>query len=210
MSGAHATLETFLAHLAEARIIPDALRTHAKSCPVCAERLRSAERLFGAADVASLSTPSPELVARTWDRIAHARALDAAARALGHAGELIDRVVARLAGDTMTPTPALRGSTTATPRVLVYETPDVGISLSLGEPGADGIHVKGQVMPRREDVLPEGGRALVGVRAELREAPIGELGEFDLGVLPAETLHLVFTLGSMRIELPPVSPGGAS
>lgn len=208
MSAEHPTVEEMLGYLVEEGTVPESIRAHTATCRACAESWNVAERLVAAARVALAVEPSDTLIERTWRHIERARALDPAARAIAHAGDALRGIVAVLVGDTARPSHAVRGATTALPRVLVYETDAVGISLSIEEHGERAIAVKGQIMPRHEPSLPDGGRAIVAADEACVEVPLGAFGEFDAGVVPRATLHVVVVIGSTRVELPAVSIGG--
>jgi hypothetical protein len=207
MTSEHATLEELLGHLVEHGRLPAAVHAHVATCATCGRTLERAERLLAAARVAPVAAPSAEMIDRAWRRIARARLVD---RAIARAGEALETVVAALVGDSTEPSPAVRGATTAVPRVLVYETDDVGISISLAGHGESEITLKGQVMPRHDTSLPDGGRVVIAAGDHGVELSLGAFGEFDAGTLPRETLHLVFVIGSARIELPAVPVGGVS
>ena len=104
---------------------------------------------------------------------------------------------------------AVRGSSTAAPRILIYESEAYTVSLSF-EAGPDPENLEleliGQVTPRKATDIPTGSTASIvdddsGIPAE---SEIGEFGDFRFGALTKSPKHIALLLGTDRIEIGPL------
>jgi len=184
---------------------PAEVASHVHACGACAG---TAARIAHALDMLGLlreTTPTPALVRRTLDRLgfgAPASTTDESlsARAARAVSSAIREVVARLRTDSLQPSAALRGATLASPRMLVFETDELAISLSLTSEG-DVVSLRGQVMPKTGGSLPENGLVLVHAEGTSFGAPLTELGKFRIDRLPRAQLRLEMSLGDTVVRL---------
>lgn len=170
--------------------------------PARDEILRARLELAGVPDV------DRELEQATYARmVAEGTPLaERAAAWMARTGRTVREVVASLAHDaTALPAEALRGSATATPRMLVYETESIAISLRLQHEG-DRVSLRGQLIPRDDRAALEGAQVEVTCEAELTSAAVTEFGEFELDDLPRGPLDLVVGVDDQVIRLSPL-PG---
>jgi len=125
--------------------------------------------------------------------------------------ERLREVLATLVADSLVPSPTVRGAAEGGgPRVLLYETDDYAVTLSLppatkcSPPDA----VLGQIVPRRGDILPAGGRAILNYRDARYEEAVSEDGEFRFDAIPSSPEGLSILLADTIIRLSlPVDPG---
>ena len=197
------------------------LEPHLRSCSSCSRLAESARELLGLFAEARLPDPPRHLVEATVTRIldelrgrsaeqpAGSLASDFVERAAQQVKDLAGAVWASLVTDSLTANHAVRGSGESRARMLLYETEEVSIAVSL-RPGStsDRRDVRGQVTPKREGTLPPGGTARVAAAGKEIEAELSEFGEFTAADVPAGELLLTIGLGGQRISLR-VDPEGA-
>jgi len=172
------------------------------SRPARDEILRARLELAGVPDV------DRDLEQTTYTRmVAEGTPLaERAAAWMARTGRTVREVVASLAHDaTAVPAEALRGSSTATPRMLVYEADSVAISLRLQHEG-DRVSLRGQLIPRDDRAAVEGATVELMHGDALASATITEFGEFELHDLPRGPLDLVIGVDDEVIRLSPL-PG---
>ncbi|MCA9730045.1 MAG: hypothetical protein KC729_20345, partial [Candidatus Eisenbacteria bacterium] len=177
----------------EGRIPYDAaFWTHLDSCSACAALRTDAEALVDSLLVAGAPEPGAGLMARTWSAILQ----DAAGRKVRSLVENVRAVAAEvwatLVADSLVPSAAVRGAATASPRLLVYETPEYSVSLSFLT-GADRgrTDLVGTVVPKQAPELPAGGSVEVADRTDVEPAKVSEFGEFRFdGIALAEATRL--------------------
>lgn len=192
LEGRHAAEPEFSAHL--------------ETCDPCQTLRSEARALLGAMTLAATPEPSAILRARTWAQIAsesaRAKLGSIAAGAMAAAKEILATLVA----DSLQPSLAVRGVTSAAPRLLVYETPEYSVSLSLQDSSASGRHdIVGNLMPKLAAEIPNGAHMQVEDHPELGSVPISEFGEFrieGLEVVPGTMLAI--DLPEMRIHVGPL------
>jgi hypothetical protein len=153
------------------------------------------------------TTPPPDLVSRTLARMGFeptpspsVSLFDRWAERVRASGREIREALAALAGDSLQPSPALRGSTLASPRMLVFETDELAISLSLATEG-EVVSLRGQVMPKSGHSLPEGSLVIATAESTTFGAPISEFGKFRLDRLPRAPLRFEFCIGDTVVRL---------
>lgn len=209
--------------------------SHLDSCATCRTQLAEARELAATLRFAAEFTPTAASVARVLGRldpygpelageIAWARAeaerlsLPSSSAAESPAAEpllarLGARVVALLratlvADSWSTAAAGVRGTSTASPRILVYETPEYAVSLSLhlgADPESLELDVIGQVAPRKGAALPEGVMAtLETMDGASVQSAVEPFGEFRFEGLRAQPLRLELQLGHERIEVGPL------
>jgi len=114
-------------------------------------------------------------------------------------------VVASLVPETLMPSGAVRSAAIELPKVLVYQTDALSISISFaGRPGSDHLRLIGQVAPKVEAELPPGGQIAVFSERELFAADLDEFGEFVVEGVPPGILHMDILLGSDAIQISPI------
>jgi hypothetical protein len=156
-----------------------------------------------------------EKAAAVWREIQR-RAASAPAMGAAGTGDLVRRLqesviqvarelVASLVPDTLIPSGAVRSTATELPKVLVYETDDLSISISFaGHPGSERLRLIGQVAPKTEIELPAGGRIAVFSEREMFATNLDEFGEFIVQGVPPGNLHMDILLGSDAIQISPI------
>jgi len=191
----------------EGRIPSDpGFRSHLESCPACAGARAEAERLRDALLLAGAKEPGPLLVASTWAAILEdsvSRGVRDLASGIGAAAK---ELWATLTADSLAPSHAVRAADQATPRLLVYETPDYSVSLSFIPTEEKGrTDILGQVVPKNAMELPEGGEVRIANRPDLEAYRMSEFGEFRIsGLTRIEGSHLTLAFPEMRIHLGPL------
>jgi hypothetical protein len=187
---------------------------HLSACGPCAARAARLRRFLDVLQAASTEEPSDELIERTWRMIADARDVNApdlgwtevVARLRERLAAGVRRVAASLVADSLVPSPGVRGATTATPRMLVYETDAYGISLALCQRPTT-YELRGQVVPRRGTELPRVRSASIQIDRWTRELILSEIGELRADDLPPGELRLALRLGNDEIALGPIRLG---
>ncbi len=194
------------------------LESHLLTCRRCARQAVEVRRLLSTLNDARLSSPPPELVERTVQRVrreaAAAAGVSAASESVRPVHDIpgsfrsLREIWAVFVGDSLRPSPALRGGGAEPSRVMVFETDAYSIALSV-EKSSTGhpTGVRGQVVPRGDGALPPHGC----VRAMLREheisTDVSEFGEFFLeetSTSSLEGIDLVLGDALIRIQIPAV------
>jgi hypothetical protein len=184
---------------------------HVSECATCREQLLIAREVVTSLFAAGVDEPGIGTINRAVRAVtaeaAEARGASLADHVRSAVESLRDALVAGLVADSWTPSVAVRGATTAWPRVLVYETADHSISLSM-TPGEieRSTSIVGQVVPRGSEVLPDPRRAtLLGDGGE-RVTDLTEFGEFTFAdALGATRLEIL--LGEQPICIDPLPDG---
>jgi hypothetical protein len=184
---------------------------HLETCSECGKRVEMARRLLARVGHARLSAPPEHLLDSAWERVRDEwEARGAPGESRESPAERVRRGVrelwASLTADSLQPSLGVRGgSTTASPRMVRYETEDFAISISLSSDAASGaIAVRGQVVPLREGGLPPDGRFLVSEEGEEHEAAIDGFGEFQVSGLASGAKRAAIRIGDIliRFDLP--------
>jgi hypothetical protein len=196
-----------------------ALGDHVKTCPLCGQWAAEVRGMLETFRDAADSRPPEALMERTWIRLREAleatkptgaqRLAAGLGRLAERAGSRIRDVWAALVADSLRPSLAVRGSTVATPRALVYETDDFAVSLSFThDPKRKRLHVMGQVIPKGSvQGSLEGGRVEIGAGEDRIEAPLSAHGEFRFrDISSAAPLELSVLLRDQRIRFEPLRP----
>jgi hypothetical protein len=180
---------------------------HLRECESCSQSHEQVRKLVGAMRIAGHPDPSGELILTTWSRI---QALDSSQRDRADARDVIDSVKdklreiwATLAPDALAPSLAVRGTTSASPRLLVYESDDYAISLSFSLKG-DGrtMDILGKVIPRTSAYIPPGGHVILFEDDSEHEAELEEYGGFRFGDICRGPIRVDVEVGDYRIHLP--------
>jgi len=175
--------------------------------------LDRARRLADILALAGEGAPDPDLVARTWRRIASEAGTEPAAsgvpdRVAAFLSGLAERV-ATLVTDTARGAAvplAVRGNEIETaPRMLVYETGEHSISVSIRE-DAGRVHLQGQLLPREGDALPRATARVVDAGGG-REVDLDEFGAFTASHLAPGPIRVAFRVGDTIIRLAPLTIG---
>jgi hypothetical protein len=156
--------------------------------------------------LAGSPAPGRLLIARTWAAIME-DSLSRGVRDIASGIKATARELwATLTADSLTPSTAVRAGDHATPRLLVYETPDYSVSLSFVPTEEKGrSDILGQVVPKNALELPGGGEVEIADRPDLEKYRVSEFGEFRIsGVKLAEVSHLTVEFPEMRIHLGPL------
>lgn len=195
-----------------------ALESHLLTCRRCARQADEARRLLSSLQDARLPSPPPAWIERALARIRHEVEAGAPAAIRGNGDRttvpsadpaglsaVLREIRAVLVGDSLRPSPALRGAEAGTSRVLVFETEEYSVALAL-EPAPPGVPsiIRGQIMPRHAGQLPSQRhvRAMLGGREV--SAELSEFGEFVLEDAPAslEEFDLVLGASLIRMRIP--------
>lgn len=114
-------------------------------------------------------------------------------------------VAASLVQESLLPSLAVRGATSAQPKLLVYETDEFAISVSFsGPPEATRLKLIGQVAPKVSPEIPSGGKIALWSDSETFFAEVNEHGEFSVDNVPRGDLHMDILLGDDCIQLSPI------
>jgi hypothetical protein len=227
MKSKHASWEEIIDVLAGGASVAG-LPEHLESCARCTARAGEVREILAALEDLTDSRPSPRLVEATWSRLREVLAASAARR--GRSGGLLEslgkrmrEVAASLVADSMRPSPAVRGTVDAAPRTVVYETDDFAVSVSLSfgpdleswdvsgrRPGDVRLEeqsrgsIRGQVIPRTADAIPEGGSVMLRAGGSLHEAHLSAHGEFGFRDVPKGDLEFLVLVGGVQIRLAPL------
>ena len=114
-------------------------------------------------------------------------------------------LAASLVPEALAPSGAVRSAATELPKVLVYETEDLTISISFaGNPASERLKLIGQVAPKAEVELAAGGQVAVFSEREMFAAELDHYGEFAVAGVPSGNLHMDIRLGSDSIQISPI------
>jgi hypothetical protein len=185
-------------------------RTHLLTCTDCARRAVEFRETLWALELAT-DEPAPGLVTQVWLEARRCLDLDShpekglARRLTGKLGGLVRELAASLTVESATPSLAVRGANRAAPRLMVFETEEYTVSVSVsGTAQPDRFCLVGHVTPKVSESLPGSGQATVFGGAEVIRVPLNELGEFEVDAAPRGDLHIDLELGGARIQLSPV------
>jgi hypothetical protein len=195
-----------------------ALQAHVRECPACAQCVAEARELLSLLSEARLPDAPRETIARALVRMnaalggeAHAQS-DAAGRLVARLRDIfgaLREVWGTLTADSLRPDPTLRGTVSAAPRMLRYETDDFAVTLGLSEDTDTLARIlRGQVSPRRAGVLPSNGWVAASLASGSVEGPLDANGEFLLRGLRSEASDLSIAFGEtvIRLEIPARPP----
>jgi len=117
--------------------------------------------------------------------------------------------VASVVSESLRPSPAVRGSTLASPRLMIFETDALVISISISEPSPTQVRqLVGSIAPKMAQSLHAGGRATVVSGLKRIHAEIDEHGEFEAAIIAPEDFRIEIELGSDRILVLPSQMNG--
>ncbi len=215
MSQKHASWSEILNQILNALESPGAtdsdIGSHIETCPRCERLADEARWILGLFADARLQPPPQALVEKSLEVVRQEFARKAAAavgqglrRTLRDMAARSTEVAATLVADSRLPSPALRGgSVEASPRMLLYDTDTYAVTLSVVSRGKEKrCDVMGQVTPKTEVALPEGGWATAEAAGESFEVPLAALGEFRLRGLDPRLDEVSILLGDQHIRLP--------
>jgi hypothetical protein len=189
----------------EGRVPSDAeFRNHMQVCSSCGAVKAEAERMRDAMLLAGTPEPGPRLVARTWARILEDAVVQRARDFAAGVRAAVEEVWATLSADSLLPSAAVRGIDHATPRLLVYETPEYSVSLSFYAAGKTGAtDIVGQVVPKNAPELPGGGQVRISDQPDLYH--VTDFGEFRIsGVEVTESTRLTVAFPDLHIHIGPL------
>jgi hypothetical protein len=201
MTSSHPSWEALVAHVFEGAPLDDP--RHAAGCERCTSSLAWLDRLARGLELASVPEPSAELVDAAWARIrdANARGLEGRLASLAaHAKNELREVMAVLTRDSLALDLAVRGTSLAAPRLLVFETAGFAITISLRDE-AERIDLRGQVVPKDSGVTTLAGSVTVSTQDGPRSTALSAFGEFGFERLPRHPLTLSAEIGETRIRL---------
>jgi len=208
----HPTWDDLISH-AQDPTADRSIDAHISHCSPCREQLDEALRLlaiFRDAREARFSAPdraeAKRILAEELKRQARIGAVSVGER-LRETAATLKEVWADLVLDSLSPSHALRGGAgTAAPRMLLYETGDHTITLSLpaGSPPGAPQALHGQVAPRGDAPLPFNAQAFfedaaTGGRAE--GVTLSPEGSFSLPAIPEGQASLTLILADEKIHL---------
>ncbi len=171
--------------------------------------------MIWALELASAPELSPQKIAMLWREVRSRTSAGAAPGVAGILSQMRDglahalrEVAATLVQESLIPSPAVRGTETALPRLLVYETDEYAISLTFqAPPEATLLKLIGQVVPKIAPDLPPGGEIAVWSEAETKFGRLDTNGEFSVEGVPSGDLHIDILLGTDSIQLSPIHTG---
>lgn len=190
-------------------------RDHLLTCSSCAERAKEWRALLWSLALSS-PDPDPARVAEIWHEAKRRAGLDPtsppqtpADRFGAKLGATFRQLTASLRAESLQPSLAVRGSSVAAPRLLIFETDELAVSLSIATgPGAGRVRIVGGITPKTSRDLPRDGRVALFAGEQVIQASVTEQGEFTLEGILGGDLHLDITLGTDRIEISPIHIGG--
>jgi hypothetical protein len=201
MSGSHCGWEELVAHVFDGTPLNDP--KHLEACETCSSSRRWLDALARGFELAAIPQPSPELVDAAWARIREEQREPVRGRERGAAERLregIREVLATLTRDSLAPGFAVRSADVAAPRLLVFETADFAISVSLDR-SAETVDVHGQIVPKGKRSAALAGTVRVHAGGRTLEAALSSFGEFAFETLPMQPLTLAIEIGETRIGL---------
>lgn len=178
---------------------------HLQECATCSELEREIRNLIGAMRISGHPEPSDDLIRSTWKRIQSLGSGEEAVvrELIGTVREKLREVWATLAPDALAPSLAVRGTTSASPRLLVYESEDYAISLSFTfSRECQAMDILGKVIPKTSTQIPPEGRVVLYEDDSEHEAELGEHGGFRYTQIRRGPIRLDIELGEYRIHLP--------
>lgn len=193
----------------------DSARRHLLGCPDCADRMAEWRAVAWSVALAS-PEPEPGVVAEIW-REAQRRTQPqpetevpfAAGRPARGLRSTFRRLAATLRPVPLQPALAVRGPAVAAPRLLIFETEEHTISLSISlSPAPGGARIIGGIAPKAGCTLASGGRVALYAGGQALTGEISSYGAFTLDGVPIGDLHLEINLGGDVIEISPISIGG--
>lgn len=187
--------------------LPRQFEEHCERCPACLDLVQDARTLHHRFERARLPQVPESLVEATLSRVLAAPGTEPTAwdRLLAGLRAELEELVARLVGDSLAPSPAVRGASTSASRTLLYETDAYSISLSLDRRAAKvGGTLRGQVVPLTDAVLPEPRRALLHSPDSLAEADLDEVGGFQFDDVPDAEVRLAIIVGARFVHIAPL------
>jgi len=205
MSKKHPGWEAILAYVESGSEL-HATAEHVEGCARCREIARRQRSLLDSLESSRLEEPPATLVEAALRRITAARAaadspLQAAlAELFARLPKPLREIRAVLIADSLIPSPLLRGSGTAR-RSLLFDSEDYRIALGLGSAADRPGILKGQVSPKHSSSLPEGGRAILGLRDGVKECMLSRFGEFEFPGGSPEGIELAVVFRDQWIRL---------
>jgi len=208
----HPAWEQILGAVESPARAPSEIQEHIRTCDDCAVVAEEARRILESLSAEQLPHPPRPLVEQTLAALSQ-RLRDREASASARLQEELRALAARLRegwqaaaaaliADSWRASPALRGSAGTGSRMLIYETDDFSIALSLtDDPDSTGRSLIGQVVPRQGTSLPPAGWVLVRQAPEVVGERLTDLGEFQLAGLAPEIIDLDLVLGDKHVSL---------
>ena len=118
-------------------------------------------------------------------------------------GGAVRELTATLVTDTLVPSPAVRGSNLALPKLLVFETDEHAVSISVSLEG-ERTRLLGSIVPKLSESIPSGGSATIYGGTEPMRVDVSDHGEFEAAGVPRGDLHIDIELGDVRIQISPI------
>jgi len=203
MTDRHPSWEEILDHLDAGEPADSPEHRHVSACASCSRLAEEIRRILAGMRAARLCEPPRESVERAIAAVMRELAAQprGLARVLSGPLAAAGEIWARLVGDSLAAGAAVRGAAGSRPRMLLYETDDFAITLSLAHVAPAGMDVIGQVTPRGSAALPSGGRAVLTHAGRSEETPLSPFGEFVFENERAEVDDLSILLAGSRIRL---------
>lgn len=184
---------------------------HLRRCRSCRQMEIDATAILGALPIAGLPSPSDDLIEGTWRRMtAIAMGGASAEQQQGETGGLaalrgrLREIWAVLVSPPLVPSHAVRG--TATPRLMMYETDEFVVSISISEGSARMTReLLGKVIPRVATRLPEKGRVILRQSGREETGDLSEFGGFRFVDIPSGEIAISIEVASALIRIPPIS-----
>jgi hypothetical protein len=219
MQSPHPSFEEIL-DAAEGRPDSESVAAHVAGCDTCRPvATRAASILAALSEARGLEEVPRELRDRALDAVR--RELDGLRSAphgaggflgdlVAHLRDTIETTIGTLVADSLQASAATRAGAevTATPRMLLYETPDYDITLSIAAgPTAGILEIAGQVTPRAGE-LPTDGIAGIEVGDHTATSSLTAHGEFAFDAVPRGAIAVEIGLGGTIIRLEPIPRHG--
>jgi hypothetical protein len=196
--------------------IPAPVLQHLEQCDRCRDLGRAAGDLLGRMETARLPRVPDRLVEGTLQRVLQGAGAEARRsspiwdRLVAGLRQELEELRAGLVADSQAALAAARGGRASAAQTRLFETDDWMFSIALDrKSGRDECMLRGQIIPRREEVWPPGSRAILGQSDDtVRDADLDDLGEFCFDTLPVGPVRLAVVLGSRFVLLGPFQTDG--
>ena len=166
--------------------------------------------MLGALEFAAEPGPTKSLIDQAWREMVASESAESVPEAgivdlLRKTKDKFDELVANLVADSLTPSHAVRGTSLASPRLVVYETTEFSVSLSLSPIQKEGgLEILGHVMPKLADSIPPGGRAILRGASAPTVTPLSKHGEFRFAAAGGKKVRIDVEIGKYRIVVGPL------
>lgn len=167
---------------------------HARECSACHDKVGRARRLDARLRSAGMARAPEPWVERAVRRVTKAAVLTQ------RTAIFTDEILAELVADSLQPAMGVRGAPSGF-RTRVCR--GAGFLVSMREEvSAQGLEVRGQVVPPPQSDLPADGIAQLVTERDSELSSLSPHGEFIFGPLQGDVRELVLLLGDVRLRVP--------